>query len=35
MADEHNTPIKTGLKRDLPHSPKRYITLYKTIGKSS
>ena len=21
MADEHNTPIKTGLKRDLPYSP--------------
>ena len=20
MADEHNTPIKTGLKRDLPYS---------------
>jgi hypothetical protein len=21
MADEHNTPVKTGLKRDLPYSP--------------
>lgn len=35
MADEHNTPRKTGLKRDLPYIPKDASPSVKQLEKNS